>query len=236
MRSFACSMSPSSSSPSGLPRRSRGERDAAAADAPVHGVGARLEEVIEHRADVAGEVVRGERRLAERQAGRKGLRRTAFLLAVSGVSLYLVAPSVIDTLGSWRQLERVSPGWLAVMALLQLAALGCLWVLQWLALPGAHWRAVIASQLAGNALAKIAPGGGAMGGALQYRMLVSVGLPGPRVLAGLTAANLLVLAAVLSRCPCSPCRPSCAAASSATCSPPRSSASPCSSCCSPPAS
>ena len=40
-----------------------------------------------------------------------------------------------------------------------------------------RWRPVITSQLAGNALAKIAPGGGAMGAALQYKMLVRSGLP-----------------------------------------------------------
>ena len=34
---------------------------------------------------------------------------------------------------------------------------------------------VIASQLAGGALAKVAPAGGAVGAALQYRMLVEAG-------------------------------------------------------------
>jgi uncharacterized protein (TIRG00374 family) len=57
---------------------------------------------------------------------------------------------------------------------------------------------VIASQLAGNALAKVAPGGGAMGSALQYRMLVATGSPGQRVIAGLTSSNLLVFAVVLA--------------------------------------
>jgi uncharacterized protein (TIRG00374 family) len=57
---------------------------------------------------------------------------------------------------------------------------------------------VISSQLAGNALSKIAPGGGAMGGALQYRMLVQAGQPGRQVIAGLTAVNLLSFAAVLA--------------------------------------
>ena len=75
-----------------------------------------------------------------------------------------MAPSVIAAFGSWRQIERLSPAWLAAMAALQGAALFCIWVLQFLALRGARWQPVIASQLAGNALAKVAPGGGAMGG------------------------------------------------------------------------
>jgi uncharacterized protein (TIRG00374 family) len=60
------------------------------------------------------------------------------------------------------------------------------------------WRPVIASQLAGNALAKVAPGGGAMGAALQYRMLVAAGIERGRAVAGLTAANLLTFAMVLA--------------------------------------
>ena len=67
-----------------------------------------------------------------------------------------------------------------------------------MALRGARWQPVIASQLAGNALAKIAPGGGATGGALQYRMLVAAGLPPAGIVSGLTAANLLGFAVVLA--------------------------------------
>jgi len=69
---------------------------------------------------------------------------------------------------------------------------------QFLSLHQARWQPVIASQLAGNALAKVAPGGGAMGSALQYRMLVEAGLPRAPIVAGLTASNLLVLAIVLA--------------------------------------
>ena len=84
------------------------------------------------------------------------------------------------------------------MAGLQGAALFCLWVLQRVALKRAAWPDVIDSQLAGNALAKIAPAGGALGAALQYRMLVQAGLERGRAVAGLTAANVLTFAIVLS--------------------------------------
>ena len=172
---------------------------ASPADAPRRRVGDRLEEAIEHRADVPGELARGERALEAEPAKRgAALRRTIFWLVVSGVSLYLVAPSVIAALGSWRQIERLSPAWLAAMAALQGGALFCIWVLQLLSLRGARWQPVIASQLAGNALAKVAPGGGAMGGALQYRMLVQAGLPASGVVSGLTATNLLLFAVVLA--------------------------------------
>ncbi len=121
-----------------------------------------------------------------------------FWLAVTAVSLYLVAPSIMDVLGSWSDVDRLGVGWLAAMAALQTAALGCLWALQRLALDRAPWPPVVSSQLAGNALAKVAPGGGALGAALQYRMLVQSGLGGPRTVAGLTATNLLVFAVVLA--------------------------------------
>ena len=157
-------------------------------------VGDRLEHAIEERADVEHEIERGE---AE-QPARKKLVRTVFWLAVTGISLYLVAPSLLDTLGSWEDLDRLSPAWLGLMFVLQAGVLACVWALQYLAMRGPSWPAVISSQLAGNALAKVAPGGGAIGGALQYRMLVQAGLPGPRAVAGLTAVNLLTFAAVLA--------------------------------------
>jgi uncharacterized protein (TIRG00374 family) len=156
------------------------------------GVGDRLERAVEQRADVGQEVER-----AEASAPRR-LGRTVFWLAVTGVSLYLVAPSLLDVFASWQDLDTIQPAWLVAMAALQVASLACLWALQHLAMRGSSWPAVVVSQLAGNALAKVAPGGGALGAALQYRMLVKAGLPGNRAAAGLTAVNLLTFAVVLA--------------------------------------
>ena len=83
------------------------------------------------------------------------------------------------------------------MAVTQAVSWLCLWILQRLALHTGSWHAVITSQLAGNGLAKIAPGGGAVGAALQYRLLVQAGIAKARAVAGLTAANLLVFAVML---------------------------------------
>jgi uncharacterized protein (TIRG00374 family) len=121
-----------------------------------------------------------------------------FWLAVTGVSLYLVFPSILEVFGSWRDITRFSPASLAAMAGLQTASLACLWALQHVALRARRWRPVITSQLAGNALAKVAPGGGALGAALQYRMLVQAGLPPASTVSALTAVNLLVFAVVLA--------------------------------------
>jgi uncharacterized protein (TIRG00374 family) len=167
--------SPSTATPSGAPPETLGDR-------LEHAIEARTEELTPEQ--------------EEAKPPRK-LRRTIFWLAVTGVSIYLVFPSVVEVFGSWRDITRFSPGSLAGMAALQLATLACLWALQHVALRATHWRAVITSQLAGNALAKVAPGGGAMGAALQYRMLMRAGFPPAATVTALTAVNVLVFAVVL---------------------------------------
>lgn len=133
----------------------------------------------------------------ENQQPERNLRRTAVWLGITGVSLYLVAPSLIEVLSSWRELGDVQPLWFAAMALLQTLSLACLWYVQRVALHTVDWVPVIHSQLAGNALSRIAPAGGAVGAALQYRMLVEDGAPRGRVAAAITAVNLLTFAVVL---------------------------------------
>ncbi len=128
---------------------------------------------------------------------RTSLRRTTFWLAVTGISLYLVAPSLLDVWGSWRDLGRVEWWWLTVMLVLQALSFACLWELQRLALHGPPWPPVIESQLAGNALAKVAPGGGAIGAALQYRLLVESGVRRGEAVTGVTTSNVLVFAVLL---------------------------------------
>jgi uncharacterized protein (TIRG00374 family) len=155
----------------------------------VAALGERLERAIEHRTD--------EETIVHAKPPRR-LRRTAFWLTVTGVSLYLVFPSIVEVAGSWRQITRFSVASLAAMAGLQTASLACVWALQKLALRAPRWRPVIGSQLAGNALAKLAPGGGALGAALQYRMLLAAGLPPASIVTALTAINLLVFGVVLA--------------------------------------
>src|SRR5260221_235378 len=168
-----CSMRASASS-------SRTER-------PLLGDG--LEQAIDEHADAEREIARGAAE-ARTRPPRK-LYRTIFWVAITGVSLYLVAPSVLDTLASWRDIKRFAPEWLVAMLVAQSAAIASLWALQHIAIAVGSWPAVISSQLAGNALAKVAPGGGALGSALQYRMLVSARVPSQPAVSGLTAANIL---------------------------------------------
>ena len=160
-------------------------------EAAVHSIGDRVERAIERHADTVGEIRRGEREKP------RALLRNVVWLVVTAVSLYLVFPALVDTFSSWRQITRFSPASLLAMFGLQVAVCGCLWYLQRVALGGVHWRPVIAAQLSSNALSNIAPGGGPLGAALQYRIFVAAGLEGPAVASALTAVNLLVFAVVL---------------------------------------
>ena len=162
------------------------------ADEAVAGtIGDRVERAIERHADTVGEIDRGER------AKPRALRRNVVWLVVTVVSLYLVFPALVDTFSSWRQITRFSPLSMLVMFGLQVAVCACLWDLQRVALGGVRWRPVISAHLASNALSNIAPGGGPLGAALQYRIFVAAGLDKAKVVSALTAVNLLVFSVVL---------------------------------------
>ena len=155
-------------------------------------LGDRIENRIEEHADAEREIERGEATTPTRTR----IVRTAIWLTITGVSLYLVAPAVFDVLGSADDVNKIAPGWLGVMVVLQILSFACLWALQRLSFHTRAWGPVITSQLAGNALAKVAPGGGALGAALQFRLLVQAGIDRARSVAGLTAVNLLTFAVV----------------------------------------
>lgn len=157
-------------------------------------VGDRLEGAIGRHVDVAGEIER------EEQSGdrSKNLVRNGIWLAITGVSLYLVAPSVLALFDKWDEVEDIGPWWIGAMVALEAAALACLSWLQYLSIHGSRPVPITLSQLAGNAIAKVAPGGGAVGAALQYRMLARAGVPKSTTVAGLTAANVLTFAVVLA--------------------------------------
>ena len=129
---------------------------------------------------------------------RRTVVKRIVLLLVAVVSLYLVGPAVLDLFDAWPRVKNLDPLLLQLIVLAQVAAFGCLWVVQRIALGSREWLPVITSQLAGNAAARVLPGGGAAGGALQYSMLVRAGLPGPVTARGVTAASLLITGIVFT--------------------------------------
>ncbi len=122
----------------------------------------------------------------------------SLLLLVTAVSLYLLAPSLLDVFTSWRSLATLSPAWAAGIFLFEAASFLAGWELQRVALRTPSWFTVGTSQLAGNAFGRIVPGGMATAGALQYRMLLTAGVPASTAGAGLTAVSVLTFATVLA--------------------------------------
>ena len=119
-------------------------------------------------------------------------------LTVTGIGLYVVAPSLVTMFSAWPQLAEVDVPWFFVLAGLQLGRLVSLWWLTKLAIrsPGADvprlgWGATATAQLAGSAAAKILPGGGAAGGVVQAKVLIDDGQPPQAVASGLGAIALL---------------------------------------------
>lgn len=137
-----------------------------------------------------------------RVPGRALVRRwggRAVGLTITGVGLYLVAPSLLTMFAAWPQLADVDVPWFFILAALQLGRLVTLWWLTKLALksteasdvPRLGWGTTATAQLAGSAAAKVLPGGGAAGGLVQAKVLIDVGQPPRAVASGLGAVALL---------------------------------------------
>ncbi len=121
------------------------------------------------------------------------VKRAAFL-AVGAVSLYLLAPTLLEVFSSWDSLRDLDLGWLVLIVGAQLAAFGCLWAVQRVALGGSPWDLVVLSQLAANAASRLVPGGAATGTAVHYRLLRTGGVPAATAATGLGVASLLQVA------------------------------------------
>jgi putative heme transporter len=117
---------------------------------------------------------------------RKVLMRVA-LLCITAISLYLLAPSLLQVFSSWTQLRSLNPYWIVPAVLFEAASFVSLWALQRVALRTRSWFAVATSQLSANAAGSIIPGGGAAAAAVQFGILVQAGVPAANVASGLAA-------------------------------------------------
>jgi uncharacterized protein (TIRG00374 family) len=130
--------------------------------------------------------------------GKSIVRRLIFL-AVAGIGLYIVWPSLMSVFSSWPRLRDLSPWWFVAMFLLEVASFGCAWALVRVSLHSHVWFRIASSQLAGNAVSRVLPGGAATGGALQFQMLVgSGGMDATRVATGLTVASIISTATLFA--------------------------------------
>ena len=117
-------------------------------------------------------------------------------LALAAVGLYFVWPSLVEVFGSYDELTAIRPWWFAVMALLELASFVCVWLLIGISTASSHWFLIATSQLVGNSVSSVVPGGAAAGGPLQYTYMVRGGEEPARTASGLVAASLLTTTAL----------------------------------------
>ena len=126
------------------------------------------------------------------------LARHGLLLVVTGVSLYLLAPALLEVFGAFDQLDDINPLWFVGMVALQVGSYACMWAVQRLAIRARRWGPVITSQLASNAFGRVVPGGVAAAGAMQYAMLIRAGVPGAAAASGMTASSVIVFGTLLA--------------------------------------
>jgi uncharacterized protein (TIRG00374 family) len=120
------------------------------------------------------------------------------LLAITGISLYFVFPSLVEVFGSWDTLVDLQPWWLLPMVLLRAASFAALCDLQRICLRTSKWGPVVSSQLVGNAFSRIVPGGATAGAAMQYPMLTAAGIPSERVASAIAATNVITFSTLLA--------------------------------------
>jgi uncharacterized protein (TIRG00374 family) len=128
---------------------------------------------------------------------RNLLLRRVIGLAITGGALYIVAPTILSVLHSFPQLRHVAPGWFAVLLVLQIACFAGTWILVRFALRTKRWFPIITSQLAGNAVSRVLPGGVAAGPALQAAMLARSGYPGVLTATAMSSTGLLLTGTLL---------------------------------------
>jgi uncharacterized protein (TIRG00374 family) len=124
--------------------------------------------------------------------------QSGVLLAVTGVSLYLLLPSLVGVFSSWRSLSHLNWYWTGVALLSEAASFICLWELDRISLHESSWFVVACAQLSGNSVGRIVPGGAATATAVAVGMLRRAGADVAQAAAALTASTLLQIATRLA--------------------------------------
>ena len=128
----------------------------------------------------------------------KKVVKNAVVVAIAGVALYLVFPSITEVLASWPKLSTLDPWWFAAAVVFEIGHFACTFGLQRLALRTKAWFPVVTSQLASNAVSLIMPGGAPVGAAVQFRMLATSGQDMGSTVGGLAAFSLLGVGGLLA--------------------------------------
>jgi uncharacterized membrane protein YbhN (UPF0104 family) len=168
---------------------------------PEHEVGEAAPEDLagSHAGDaVPEEILEGASAAQVVRSRRRAVIKNLVFLAVAGLGLYVVWPSLMDVFASWPRLAVIEPAWYAGMAAAVVGSFACVWLLYKLVLRTSAWFAIITSQLAGSAFGRIVPGGSATAGAFQFQMLVRGGVPAASVATGVTVVSIASAGTILA--------------------------------------
>ncbi len=146
------------------------------------------------RADGPTSARKGEK--GGRKTWRDPARRVAGL-ALTGVAVYVVLPSLSAVVGAFPKLATLSGVWLALALVAEATSFACSFAIQRLVLRTNGWFAVVTSGLSGNAVTNALPGGDAAGAAVQFRMLSAAGVKTDTAAGGLTASSLIGIGGLL---------------------------------------
>ena len=139
----------------------------------------------------------GDRAASERRRAWRRLR-PAVLLAFSGVSIYLLLPSLLSVFGQWRSLSHLDWPFAVLTIVAEVGATVCVWELDRIALHTKAWFSVATAQLSSNAVGRVLPGGGATATAFAASMLGRAGIERGEAAAALATSTMLQAATTLA--------------------------------------
>jgi uncharacterized protein (TIRG00374 family) len=119
--------------------------------------------------------------------------RRPVLVLITGVSLYLLLPSLTAVFASWRSLGHLTWYWAGLALISETLSVVLLWELDRIALHEQSWFVVASTQLAGNAVGRVVPGGGAAATAVTVDMLRRAGTAPGQSVSALAASTSLQL-------------------------------------------
>jgi len=117
--------------------------------------------------------------------------RSGVLLLVAAGSLYVLLPTLLSVLGSWRSLLHLDWPFAILVFTCEAASYVCLWELDRIVLATRAWFAIACAQLSGNALGRIVPGAPTP---FAVEMLRKAGVDTGEAVAALSASTGLQLA------------------------------------------
>lgn len=133
-------------------------------------------------------------------AGRSRWRIAGRILffVVSALSLYVLAPQLLDV---WEEAPRIeSIGWFGLVAMVVLEGLSfaAVWHLQRIIVPELDQFSAATAQLSANAVSRAVPGGAAIGAGVHLRLWTLAGVPPARAATGMATTSLISTATLLA--------------------------------------